>query len=126
MKQKVLLRGTGVRMTRIALVVIYLACMAVAVVSLDASVEDVSPVVTLWVIASVLLGWGTGRIGFALLALLALPFSLPFGYPDQSFYEPLPLWFSAGFYALVSAGLIVLTALMRRGVEIHRRRRAPS
>ncbi|HEX6752891.1 MAG TPA: hypothetical protein VF093_04820 [Solirubrobacterales bacterium] len=113
-------------MTRITLVVIYLACMGVAVVSLDASVEDTSPLVTVWVVASMLLGWGTGRPSFALLTLLALPFSLPFGYPDQSFYEPLPLWFSAGFYALISAGLIVLTALMRRGVEICRRRRAPS
>jgi hypothetical protein len=111
-------------MTRIAFVVTYLAGAAVAVVLLNANTGHDLLAVVIWAVASVLLGWGTGRLDFALLASLAIPFSVPFGYPDNYLYsEPLPIWWSAMFLAFASAGLVVLTALMKRVVESRRHRR---
>jgi hypothetical protein len=74
----------------------------------------------------VLLGWRTGQPGFALLALLVIPFGIPFGYPDHRYNEADPVWFSAAFYAVISAALIFLTAFIRRFGEAHRRQRASS
>lgn len=104
-------------MARVALVVTYLAGAAAAVILLNASSGEVA--IVIWAVASVLLGWGTGRPFLALLAFLAIPFSIPFGYPDNYPYrEPLPIWWSAAIYSLVSAVLIVLTALIRRIVAL--------
>lgn len=114
-------------MTRIALVVTYLAGAAVAVVLLNANTENGSLAVAIWAVASVLLGWGTGRGAFALLAFLAIPFSVPFGYPDNYLYsEPLPVWWAAMICAFASAGLIVFIAFMKRIIEIRQHRRASS
>jgi hypothetical protein len=114
-------------MTRIALVVTYLAGAAVAVVLFDANSGDGKLALVIWAVASVLLGWGTGQLSFALLALLAIPFAVPFGYPNNYQYsEPLPIWWGVMFCAFVSTGLIFLTALIRRIVEIHRRQRTSS
>lgn len=111
-------------MTRIALTVAYLAGAAATVISLNANGESIGflPSV-IWAVASVLLGWTTGQLGVALLAFLAVLFAIPFGYPDHYQYsEPMPIWWSAMFLAFASAGLVVLAALMKRIVEIHRRR----
>lgn len=111
-------------MTRIALVVTYLASVATAVVLLNATGNNLLAF-AIWAIASVILGWGTGQIGFALLAFLAMPFSIPFGHPNHSpeSEPPLVLW-SVGFYALISASLVFSTALMRSVVDSRRHQRS--
>lgn len=113
-------------MTRIAFIVIYLAGAAAAVVLLNANTGDGEWAVAIWAVASVLLGLGTGQPGFALLAFLAIPFAVPFGFPDDyQFSEPNPIWWSATVLAFLSAGLIFFVALMRRIAELRRRRPAP-
>lgn len=83
-------------MNRIALVATYLAGAAAAVILLNANSGDGELAIPIWAVASVLLGWGTGQLGFAFLAFLAVPFAVPFGYPDHYQYsEPLPIWWSA-------------------------------
>jgi len=89
---------------RIALIAAYLAGAAAAVVLLNANGGDGEVAIGIWTVASVLLGWGTGQLGFALLAFLAIPFAVPFGYPDHYQYsEPLPIWWYAAFCAFISA-----------------------
>ncbi len=112
-------------MTRIALVVAYLASIATAVVLLNASTENSLLAFVIWAPTSVILGWGTGQLGFALLAFLAMPFSVLFGHPNHSpeSEPPLVLW-SVGFYALISASLIFSAALMRSVVDSRRHQRS--
>jgi hypothetical protein len=72
----------------------------------------------IWAVASVLLGWGVGQLSLAFLAFLAIPFSVPFGYPDQYLGgEPPPLWLVATFYAFISASLIFSSALIRMALK---------
>lgn len=121
MKQKPLRRSTYDQMTRIAFVVTYLTCAAVAVVLLNANGGDSRLAIVIWGVASVLLGWGTGRLGFALLSLLAIPFAIPFGYPDHYQYsEPMPVWWSTMLCAFISACLIFASALIKNVVEAQR------
>jgi hypothetical protein len=113
-------------MTRIAFIVAYLAGAAAAVVLLNANTGDGEWAVAIWAVASVALGLGTGQPGFALLAFLAIPFAVPFGYPDNyQFSEPNPIWWSAAVLAFFSAGIVFFVALVRRIVELRRRRPAP-
>ena len=114
-------------MVRLAFVVAYLAGAALAVVLLNANSGGEEVAVAVWAVVSVALGLGGGRLDFALLAFLAIPFAVPFGYPDHYQYsEPLPIWWSVAVCAFFSAGLIFLTALVRRSVELHRRQRPSS
>jgi hypothetical protein len=103
--------------------VTYLTGAAVAVILLNAnngSGDELA--IVIWAAASLLLGWGTGQLGFAFLALLAIPFAVPFGNPDHYQYsEPLPIWWSAMMCSFVSACLIFASALIRTVVEAHRR-----
>lgn len=111
-------------MIRIVFVVTYLIGAALTVVLLNANNGDEGLAVAVWAVASVLLGWGTGNLGFALLAFLAIPFAVPFGYPDHyEFSEPSPIWWGVAIYAFFSAGLIFLGALMKLIVEALRRPR---
>jgi len=111
-------------MTRNAFILTYLAGAAAAIILLNANTGDGELAVVIWAVASVLLGWGTGRLGFALLALLAIPFAVPFGYPDHYQYsEPLPIWWSAMFCAFISACLIFASALIKNVVEARRGQR---
>jgi hypothetical protein len=108
-------------MTRIAFVVTYLAGAAIAIVLLNANGGDSVLAIAIWAVASVLLGWGTGQLGFALISLLAIPFAVPFGYPDHYQYsEPIPIWWSAMLCALPSACLIFASALIKNVVEAQR------
>lgn len=112
-------------MTRIAFIVAYLAAAAAAVVLLNANTGDGEWAVAIWAVASVVLGLGTGQPGFALLAFLAIPFAVPFGYPDNyQFSEPNPIWWSAAVLAFFSAGVIFFVALLRRIAELRRHRPA--
>jgi hypothetical protein len=105
-------------MTRIAFVGAYLAGAAAAVILLNANSGDEELAIVIWAVASLLLGWGTGQLGFAFLALLAIPFAIPFGYPDHYQYsEPMPIWWSVMFCALISACLIFASALIRNVVK---------
>jgi len=113
-------------MTRIALIMAYLASAAATVIILNAYSGDaglsivVDATLVIWAALSALLGWRTGQPGLALLALLAIPFAIPFGYPDHRFNEAYPVWFSVALYAIASAALIFLTAFYKRG-EAHRK-----
>jgi hypothetical protein len=111
-------------MARLATVATYLAGAAAAVILFNANSGDEGLAIAIWAVASVLLGWGTGQLAFALLAFLAIPFAVPFGYPDNYQYsEPLPTWWFVAVLSLFSAGLIFLAALIRR-IAIHWRQRA--
>jgi hypothetical protein len=113
-------------MTRLVFIVAYLAAVAAAVVLLNANTGDGELAIAIWTVASVLLGWGTGRLGLAPLALLAIPFAVPFGYPDHYQYsEPLPIWWTVALCSFLSAGLIFLTALMKRITVLRRHRISP-
>jgi hypothetical protein len=71
-----------------------------------------------WGIASIALGLGTGQIAWSLLAFLAIPLAVPFGYPnDYEYSEPLPIWWGVAICAFFSAGLIFLAALAGPIVE---------
>lgn len=118
LKQRPLLRGTNGQMTRFALTVTYLAGAAAAVILLNANSGNGELAIVIWAVASVLLGWGTGQLGFAALAFLAIPFAVPFGYPDHYQYsEPMPIWWSAMFCALISSCLIIASALIKNVVD---------
>jgi hypothetical protein len=68
---------------------------------------------------------GTGHLAFSLLAFLAVPFAVPFGYPnDYQYSEPLAIWWGATVAAFLSAGLICVAALGRLIVEKLRRKPA--
>jgi hypothetical protein len=108
---------------RIAFIVVYLASATAAVVLFNANIGHSGLAIAIWAVASVLLGLGTGQLGFALLAFLAIPFAVPFGYPDHYEYsEPLPIWWGVAIYACFSAGLIFLGAVIKNIVELRRRR----
>ncbi len=108
-------------MNRIAFVMTYLAGAAAAVILLNANSGDGELAIAIWSVASVLLGLGTGQLGFAFLALLAIPFAVPFGYPDHYQYsEPLPIWWSAMFCAIASALFIFASALIKKVIEARR------
>jgi len=114
-------------MARIAFIVVYLVTAAAAVVLFNANIGHGELAIVIWAVASVLLGLGTGQLGFALLAFLAIPFAVPFGYPDHYEYsEPLPIWWGVAIYACFSAGLIFLGALMKNIADLRRRRQASS
>ncbi|HEU4738880.1 MAG TPA: hypothetical protein VFS54_07345 [Solirubrobacterales bacterium] len=111
-------------MVRLAFVLAYLAAMAIAVILFDAGSGQEGWGLVIWAIGSVALGLGTGQFGFALLAFLAIPFAVPFGYPNHyEFSEPLPIWWSVTFVSVFSAGLILLAALAMRIIEVRRKRR---
>jgi hypothetical protein len=113
-------------MIRSVYVVVYLLALAVAVILLNANDGHGTLGLIAWGVASVALGLGTGRIAFSLLAFLAIPFAVPFGYPnDYEFSEPLPIWWGVAITAFFSAGLIFLAALVRLIAE-KRRRPAPT
>jgi hypothetical protein len=63
-------------------------------------------------------------VALSLLAFLAVPLAVPFGYPDHYQYsEPLPICWSVAIYSFFSAGLIFSAALVRLIAEKRRRRR---
>lgn len=119
---KVRFWGACVHMDRIGFIVVYLAAATAAVILFNANSGAGELAIAVWAIASVLLGWGTGQLSLALLAFLAIPFAIPFGYPDNYQYsEPLPIWWSVAICALFSAGLVFLSALMKLIVYARRR-----
>ena len=110
-------------MPRIAFIATYLAGTATTVILLNANIGAGELALAIWALTSVLLGWGTGQIAFALLAFLAIPFAVPFGYPDNyEFSEPMPIWWQVAVCSFFSAGLILLSALMKLIVETQRHR----
>lgn len=111
-------------MTRAAFIVTYLAGVTVAIVLLNANSGDDGLALALWMAASLLLGWGTGQLGFALLAFLAIPLAVPFGNPDDyQFSEPVPIWWWVMLCALPSACLIFAGALVKNVVDARRQQR---
>lgn len=114
-------------MARIAFIMVYLAAAAAAVILFNANIGAGEWAIAIWAIASVLLGWGTGQPILAPLALLAIPFAIPFGYPDNYQYsEPLPIWWGVAICTFFSAGLIFLAALVKRTSDLRRHGRDPS
>jgi hypothetical protein len=112
-------------MPRIALISAYLAGMAAAVILFNANVGAEELALVIWAVVSVLLGVGTGQMFFALLAFPAIPFAVPFGYPDNyEFSEPLPIWWDAAVCSLFSAGLIFASAVVRLVLNAKKPRRS--
>jgi hypothetical protein len=111
-------------MLRFVLVLGYLAGTLLAIALLNADFENSLLAMSVLAVASVALGWGTERFSFALLAFLAVPLAVPFGFPDHYAYsEPFPIWVSALYGAFISATVILLAALLRYIAEYHRRQR---
>lgn len=101
-------------MIRIAFIGIYLAAGATAVLLFNANIGAGEVAIAIWAISSVLLGWGTGQMAFAVLALLPIVFAVPFDIPDNyEFSEPLPIWWGVAFLAPFSAVLILIGAVAR-------------
>jgi hypothetical protein len=108
-------------MTRIVLLLAYLIGLILGVVALD--VSDEGWWAAIWIIASLLLGVGTGDFRFAVLSLLAILIAIPFGLPADRESDPvLPVWIGAVPLAGCSSVLILLGASMRRIAESRRRR----
>lgn len=111
-------------MNRIALVATYLAAAAFAVIVVNAHTENQleGAAVAAWVLASVLLGWGTGQPLWALLVVLVVAFAKPFGAQNPPVYhDAVSMVFVAVVYGVCSAGLIVISALARMVVDRRRR-----
>jgi hypothetical protein len=109
-------------MTRIALVVTYLLGMAVAAVLMDA--DGGGWWGTIWLVASVLLGAGTGDYRLALLSVLTIPIAIPLGLPADGQGDPvLPVWAAMVYFAPFSSALILLSAFVRRIAQSRLRRR---
>jgi hypothetical protein len=110
---------------RFGLVVAYLAAAALTIVLVDAHSEKEQlelVALALWALASLLLGWGTGQPGWALLVLAVIAFAVPFGSQDPPVYHEAALMVVvAGSYGIVSAGLIVASALARLVADRGRR-----
>jgi hypothetical protein len=113
---------TRLVLTRVVLVAIYLAGMVFAVISVDTG--DDGWRAALWVVASVLLGAGTGDFRYSYLSFAAIPIAIPFGLPADTSGDPvLPVWTIAPALTMFSAGLIMLAAFLRRFIESRLRRR---
>lgn len=111
-------------MSRIVLVVTYLAAAALAVIVVDAHTENQleGAAIALWVLASLLLGWGTGQPLWCLLVLVVVAFSSLFGVQDPPVYhEAASMVIFAGFFGMVSAALIVVSAAARMVFDRKRR-----
>ncbi len=109
-------------MTRIAFLVVYLAAAAIAVLLSNADAANGETAIAILVIASILLGLGTGRPLWALFALLMVPFAVPFGVSNGPLggEPPYVAWF-AFWWAIGSALLIVGSAVIRTVVMDRRR-----
>jgi hypothetical protein len=109
-------------MIRIVLLVTYLAAAAVAIILVNADWANQQQAMVLWGLASVLLGWGTGQTRWALLAFLAVPFAVPFGFSNEFLGSDAPLVaFLAFMFGIGSAALIVISAGARMIVDGDRR-----
>jgi hypothetical protein len=113
-------------MVRIAYVSVYLIATSAMVLLVNANSGHEEAALVVWGVASISLGLGTGQVALSLLAFLAIPLAIPFGYPDNYQYsEPLPIFWAVAVYAFFSAGIVFLAALVRLIVE-KRRRASPS
>jgi hypothetical protein len=113
------------RMSRTAvLVAIYLASAALSVVFYNAHPENALEEATaaLWALSSLLLGWGTRQPLWALLVFLVVAFASFFGVQDPPVYhEAASMVIFAGFFGIVSAALVVISALVAMAVKHLRR-----
>ena len=102
---------------RIAVVLVYLASAALAIVVVDAHTENgqlEAGVMVLWGLASVLLGWLTRQPLWAMLVLAVIALSVPFGSQNPPVYhEAAIMLVLAAIYGIGSAALIVISALAR-------------
>lgn len=79
----------------------------IGVVALADSGNDLG--LPIWLASAFCLGWITRSPWSALLAFLAVPIALPFGYPNQwTGHDPLPLWFGALLAAPVQAAIVIV------------------
>ena len=114
-------------MARIGFAVIYLAAACSTVVLFDMHTEDEGleiVAIGLWGLASVMLGWGTGKPLWSLLVLAVIAFSIPFGSQNPPVYHEAAITvIFASLIGAASAALIVISVLARHVVD--RRRRPP-
>jgi hypothetical protein len=102
----------SVRLLLLALV--YVAAMVAALAIVNENADNTEPALVIWGAATVVCGWFARNVLFALLALLAIPISLPFGYAEEWVGSDAPLVLYAGFfYGLFSGIAIVLLVVIR-------------
>jgi hypothetical protein len=112
-------------MIRIAFAVAYLVAMVVALFMMDA--EGGGSWGTVWLVASILLGAGTGDYRLALLSILTIPMAIPFGLPDDPEGDPVfPLWVATLAFAPISSVSILFGAFVRQTAQERLRRRRES
>ena len=102
---------------------LYLAALAGSVVVFNADAENAWAALALAAAGSVAVGLAVGRMVVAALALLTIPFSVPFGYADEYLGSDGPqVWWFGVQVALVSAALVLLTVWVKRRVAAPRPR----
>lgn len=97
---------------------VYVAAMLVAFAIVNENADNSEPAMVIWGAVTVVCGWFARSFLFALLAVLAIPLSLPFGYAEEWLGSdaPLVLYF-AFFYGVLSGVAIVLLVAARWLVE---------
>jgi hypothetical protein len=95
-------------------VLVYLAGAIAFMVIADANAEDGHKALTVMALGSLACGLAAGWWPVSLLSLALVPLATPFGYPESRFPEPFPLYGSAAFITLPSAGLVLVGVGLRR------------
>jgi hypothetical protein len=95
-------------------VLVYLAGALAFMFITDANAEDGDKALAVMALASLACGWAAGWWPVSLLALVLVPLGTPFGYPESRWPEPFPLYGSAAFITLPSAGLVLVGVGLRR------------
>jgi hypothetical protein len=97
---------------------VYVATLLGSVLVYNADAENNWPAFALAAAGSIAFGWIADRPGLAVLAVVAVPFSLPFGYADEYLGSDAPrVWWFGVAVAVISAALIVASAWTRRLTE---------
>ena len=86
--------------------------VAFAIVNQDA--ENSEPAVVIWGAATVVCGWFARTALFALLAALAIPLSLSFGYAEEWLGSDAPLVLYFGFFYGIFSGVAIVMLVIAR------------
>lgn len=99
---------------RLLLAFVYVAAMLVALAIVNENADNSETAMAVWGVATVVCGWFARSLFFVLLAALAIPLSLPFGYAEKWLGSdaPLVLYFAV-FGAVFSAVAIAVLVSAR-------------
>lgn len=89
---------------------VYVAAMVVALYLLNEDAQNWRLALTIWGVATIVCGWFASSAYFALLALLAIPISIPFGTAEKwlgSDAPWIPIWATIwGFFSAIAILLL--------------------